>query len=361
MQILLDREALHRIPELSFDLPKTTAYVKHSLSALGCQVFSPIDGAVCAWFDFGRDDAIAFRADMDALPVTETTGAAYASTHPGRMHACGHDGHTATLLELARRLDTKESLKHNVLLIFQPAEETFGGAKPICDTGILDTYNVQAIFGLHLWPGVPKGVVASRKGAMMSLSGELTVDVTGQSAHISKPHEGKDALWAAMEFYRRARALEASLPPEIPRLLNFGKMESGTVRNVISNHTHLEGTLRTFDSTLFDSMHQQLLQFAREIEADTLCGFTVSLSDGYPALLNPEDLYDRVNALYPLFELPEPNMGTEDFSWYQQYVPGLFFFLGVGDTPALHSGDFDFDSNVLLKGAELFEHIAEEF
>ena len=185
MQIFADRHALHRIPELDKELPETLAYLRGALAGLRCRVFSPTDGALCAWFDFGQEAAIAFRADIDALPIEEKTGLPYASTHPGKMHACGHDGHAAIVLELARRLSKKESLPHNVLLVFQPAEETTGGAKDICDTGIFREYNVQAIFGLHLWPGLPAGTVASRKNELMARSCEVTVDVYGKSSHIA--------------------------------------------------------------------------------------------------------------------------------------------------------------------------------
>ena len=253
MQIYADRHALHRIPELDRALPKTLAYLKNALSGLGCQVFAPMDGALCAWFDFGADSAIAFRADMDALPITEKTGVDYASTHPGKMHACGHDGHMAILLELARRLSGKERLPHNVLLVFQPAEETTGGAKDICDTGVFARYNVKAIFGLHLWPGLPAGKIFSRKNELMARSCEVTVDIYGKSAHIAKATEGIDALMAGTEFYQKAVAMERALPDNIFRLLKFGKFQSGTVRNALSAHTHMEGSLRAFQDEIFDS------------------------------------------------------------------------------------------------------------
>ena len=188
MQIVTDRRALHRIPELDRALPKTMEYLKNSLEGLGCQVFSPMEGALCAFFDFGAKEAIAFRADADALPITERSKADYASTHLGQMHACGHDGHMAILLELARRLSKKEKLNFNILLVFQPAEETTGGAREICETGvfkdyrveaIFKKYKVEAIFGLHLWPGLEAGYVFSRKNEMMARSCEVTVDIYG--------------------------------------------------------------------------------------------------------------------------------------------------------------------------------------
>ena len=318
-----------------------------------------MEGAVYAFFDFGKADAIAFRADADALPIQETGEADYISTHPGKMHACGHDGHMAILLELAERLSRKQNLNHNVLLVFQPAEETTGGARDLCETGIFTQYNAKAIFGLHLWPGLPKGAVYSRENEMMSRSCEVTLDVTGKSAHIAKAQEGLDALWAGAEFYRRARALEQSLPPHIFRLLNFGKFQSGTVRNAISAHTHVEGSLRAFQDEIFFSLQDGLRSIAAEVEAETGCSLNLHMNDGYPAILNPAELYRQAKSAVDFEELSAPSMTTEDFSWYQRYLPGMFFFLGLGDTPALHAVNFDFDDSILAKGADFFEKLAE--
>ena len=359
MQIYADRHALHRIPELDRDLPETLAYIQNSLSGLGCRIFSPTDGALCAWFDFGQKEAIAFRADIDALPIQEKTGAPYASTHPGKMHACGHDGHTAILLELARRLSRKDTLPHNVLLVFQPAEETSGGAKDICDAGIFQLYNVTAIFGLHLWPGLAAGTVASRKNELMARSCEVTIDVYGKSSHIAKASEGIDALMAAADLYRRAMEMEAKLPEGIFRLLKFGKFHSGTVRNALSAHTHMEGSLRAFQDDVFDALAEGLTAICQDIEKEYGCTVNLHLNSGYPAVMNPEDLYDRAARAVSFTPLDAPAMTAEDFSWYQRYVPGMFFFLGLGDTPALHADTFDFDESILLKGADFFESLAE--
>ena len=361
MQIYADRHALHRIPELELELPETKAYLEQALSCLSCKVFSPWGSALCAWFDFGKSEAIAFRADMDALPITEKTGAAYASTHPGIMHACGHDGHMAILLELARRLDQKEHLNHNVLLIFQPGEESPGGAKAICDTGVLETCKVKAVFGLHLWPALEKGVVFSRRKELMARASEVTLDVYGKSAHIAKAAQGVDALMAGAEFYTRAMEMERQIPEGIFRLLKFGKFHSGTARNALSAHTHLEGSLRAFQDETFETMAQNLRDIAADVEKTYGCTVNLHLADGYPAVLNPDDVYDKVCGIVPVKELAEPFMTAEDFSWYQKHVPGMFFFLGLGDTPALHADTFDFDETLLLKGADFFEKLAEEY
>lgn len=361
MQIYADRHALHRIPELDRDLPRTLAYLEETLSRLNCMVFAPMEGALCAWFDFGAEKAIAFRADMDALPITEKTGAPYASDHPGCMHACGHDGHMAILLELARRLSARETMNHNVLLVFQPAEETTGGAKEICDTGVFETHQVQAIFGLHLWPGLEAGRVFSRKEEMMARSCEVTVDICGKSAHIAKAAEGVDALMAGAEFYRRAMELEKALPENCFRLLKFGKFHSGTVRNALSAHTHMEGSLRAFQEDVFDGLAKGLDAIGEDLENVYGCTVAIHKSDGYPAVMNPEDLYDRAAKAAEFSSLEEPCMTAEDFSWYQRYLPGMFFFLGLGDTPALHADTFDFDESILVKGADFFEKLAENF
>ena len=361
MQIINDRRALHQIPELDRNLPETMAYLQKSLKNLNCTVFSPMDGSLCAFFDFGKANAIAFRADADALPITEKNEIPYASTHDGRRHACGHDGHMAILLELARRLNGMQNLPHNVLLVFQPAEETTGGAKDICDTGIFATYNTIAIFGLHLWPGLEAGIVHSRENEMMSRSCEVTVDIFGKSSHIAKAAEGIDALAAGMEFYRRARQMEMEVPAQYFRLLNFGRFQSGTVRNAISAHSHLEGSLRAFQEDVFLGLRQGLLDIAADVEQQTGCTVQVKLGEGYPAIMNPAALCQKVRQAVSFRELAEPSMTTEDFSWYQQYLPGMFFFLGLGDTPALHADNFNFDETILEKGADFFQKLAENF
>ena len=361
MQIINDRRALHRIPELDRELPKTMEYLRSALESLRCRVFSPMEGALCAYFDFGEKETVAFRSDADALPIRENTKAPYESQHPGKMHACGHDGHMAILLEIARRLNEKEKLPHTVLLVFQPAEETTGGAKDLCSTGIFKEYKVKAIFGLHLWPGLSVGEIFSRRQEMMSRSCEVTVDIYGKSAHIAKAGEGIDAMAAGVAFYSRVMAMEAALPKKVFRLLKFGKMESGTVCNAISDHTKMEGSLRAFQDDVFYSLRAGIVSIGKDIERRTGCTVNIYMNDGYPAVMNPTDLYDRVRKTVDFKELERPSMITEDFSWYQKSLPGLFFFLGLGDTPALHAADFDFDEQILVKGADFFEELAENF
>ncbi len=353
------RRALHQIPELDRDLPETLAFVRSRLEGLPCRLLAPIPGSLCAFFDAGKPETVAFRADLDALPVTEATGAPYASRHPGKMHACGHDGHTAMMLSLAETVaGSLSSLPRNVLFLFQPAEETTGGAEDLCRTGILQDHGVSRVFGLHLWPGLPAGSVWSRPGPLMARSSEITLELTGRSVHISRYREGLDALAAGAEFLRRAYAMvDDELPPEEPRVLRFGKMVSGTVRNAVSGETRLEGSLRSFSDGGFAFIKSRLFEIAGAVEAETGCTARLTVSQGYPPVSNPPAFYQALcRALGPDApdSLAEPALAAEDFSFYQAAVPGVFFFLGVGDSAPLHNPGFAFDDEVILPAGVTF-------
>lgn len=361
MDMISHRRHLHQIPELVFDLPKTLSYIENVLAPLPCRVFSPAKSSLCAFFDFGKETSLAFRTDMDALPVTEKTGLPFASCHAGRMHACGHDGHMAIALGLAQWASTQTELPHNLLLLFQPAEETIGGASLLCDSGVLEEYRAEAVFGLHLWPDIPLGQVATRPGGMMCRTSEATLTVTGRPAHVARAEEGLDALEAASRWYLEALEITRRLPGNTPRLLKFGKMQAGTVRNVVAGSAILEGSMRAFRDEDFDAMKQQLEALTDRLSRQTGCHFNLELTEGYPAVWNDAVVYDRVRALYPLTYLEQPVKIAEDFSFYQRRIPGLFFFLGVGPAPALHREDFQFDEKALEVGFALFRRIAEAY
>ena len=343
------RIALHRIPELGCRLPETAAYLRGVLSGLPCRVFSPWESAVCAFFDYGRPETAAFRSDMDALPLQETSGLPFASCHAGKLHACGHDGHMSILLGLAEHLSrVRLRPERNVLLIFEPAEETTGGAKSLCESGLLEEYHVTRIYGLHLWPELPRGTVASRAGGMMARSCELTAEITGKAIHIARYREGHDALLAGARFLEAAYALAEGRPC----LLRFGQMHSGSARNAVSGHTRMEGTLRCFDDVLFSELWDGLEGLAEKLSAETGCPIRLSRSEGYPPVTNDAALLAQARKRFPIAQA-EPTFITEDFSEYQRRVPGVFFLLGTGG-PALHTPEFDFDMSVLDTGLALF-------
>lgn len=355
------RRQLHQIPELDFDLPKTQAFLKDVLSRYSCRLTSPSPSSLCAWFDLGKPDTIAFRADMDALPIEEKTRAPYQSLHPGRMHGCGHDGHMAMVLALAEIIEQqRESLPHNVLLIFQPAEETEGGAESIADSGILEETGCIRVFGCHLWPDLPAGVIGSRPGPLMAKSSEVEVEITGLSSHIAKADQGRDAMAAGAQFLTRVYEMEASeIPQDVFRLLKFGIFQSGTACNAISPSAYLKGSLRVFDLDLFDFIKGRMEAIAGDIEAETGCSFQIRLSAGHLPLLNTPELFEQIDKALPgwIQLLPEPSMTSEDFSYYGTRCPIFFFFLGLGTDTPLHADTFDFDEAVLSKGLAFYEKL----
>lgn len=366
-EIIGYRRDLHRIPELGFYVYKTSAYVRNILSSLSCQIEDIVTTGLIAYFDFGQKETLAFRADMDALPIQEMNQSEYASVHDGCMHACGHDGHMAAMLGFAKVVDDYHkngvALSHNVLLLFQPAEETIDGALRICGTHIFDRYHIAAIFGMHLWPMLSKGEIASRPGAMMARSTAVEVEFEGVSAHCGEPEKGKDALEAACRFISEVYSFK-SMCIRDRCVLKFGKMRSGNVRNAISPHTRLDGTMRTFNDDTWADLVEIMETFGQQIEEEYGVKFSLDVSKSHPAVINNEDLYRRVkSALLSLnyVELRKPVMIAEDFSFFEQQLPGIFFFLGTGSGIPLHSDNYDFDDTVLIDGVRLFETLLNNF
>ena len=240
---------LHKNPELSFQEYDTTEYIRAILRELDIKILDiGLETGVVGLLE-GKEPGpcIALRADIDGLPIQEESSSSYPSERPGKMHACGHDGHMAIVLTFGEYIDTVKELDHNVLLIFQPAEETLGGAEEICKSGIFTKYNVSQVFGIHLWPFLPKGVISSRPGAFMPKSAEINVDINGKAAHGTAPYEGLDALYITADYVKRTYADHSKMfgaihrftdgvgdltyaPCDVPEertLIHFGKMESG--------------------------------------------------------------------------------------------------------------------------------------
>ena len=364
-EIIGYRRHLHQIPELGFYVYKTSAYVRSVLEQLSCQVEPIVQTGLLAFFDFGKEKTLAFRADMDALPIQEETGLPYASTHDGCMHACGHDGHMAAMLGFAKVLDdykrSGKDMPYNALLLFQPAEETIDGALRICGTHIFDHYHIRAIFGLHLWPGLPSGTIWSAPGPVMAKNSELDLVIEGRSAHITKRHLGVDALWIGAEALRRIYAMEAGeFPQNEMRVLRFGRMVSGTVRNAVSSRTELEGTVRVFSMETFERLARRVREIAADLEREYGCRITVRFSEGYPPVTNDPALLRGVEEHLGrgyVSRLERPELAVDDFSFYQLHVPGVYAFLGLGNTPALHANNFDFDERVLSAGVRYYENL----
>ena len=377
------RRNLHMIPEIDRDLPETKAYLMSVLQELDCSLTFLCGSGICAFFDFGRDHAIAFRADMDALPVQEAVECNYRSNHPGFMHACGHDGHMSMVLTLAEYLGTLENCAHNVLLIFQPAEETLGGADEICQSGILHEKNVIAVFGTHMWPMADKGVITTRSGALMPRSAEINIDINGAAAHGTSPYEGLDALYITSEYVNRLYEKHASMPGAVPRfkdkgslkyqeasspdqrtVIHIGKMNSGYARNIVSDYSHLLGTVRAYDDETFAGLIAMITDLLDETEKEYGCSTSFTRSEGYPPVINDSRLYAEIlpvlKSMGDMYEeLEMPLMISEDFSFYGLHAPSVFFLLGTGTGISLHSTDWDFDETVLMTGFKLYKSLLE--
>lgn len=358
------RRALHRMPEAGFEEHDTSRYIERRLKALEPDRLEPVakTGWIALFKGTGGGRTLAFRADMDGLPVEEDPGHEIRSEKPGMMHACGHDGHMAILLGLAAyAAENRGKIADDLLLVFQPAEEGPGGAKIIAEDPLFEALSIEAVYGLHLFPQLDQGTVGLAAGPVMAQSGEIDVLIEGKSAHGAQPQEGVDALVAAAAFVGESQKIVSRfLKPLEPAVVTFGRIEGGEARNIIADRIILEGTVRTFSEAVYKRVKERMDGLARGLEAAYGCRIGLVWRDMYPPVLNDPGLAEAFKAAYggPI-EAMEPQMLAEDFSYYQKKVPGLFLFLGVGNrekgfVSPLHSSRFNFDEAVLVKGLEAF-------
>ncbi len=293
--------------------------------------------------------------------IEEETTLSYKSKHSGKMHACGHDGHMAMLLGFAEELDSIDETmcENNVLLVFQPSEETVGGAKPICDTGIFDKMNTKVIVGFHVYPFLKKSQIGSRPRELMARVSEVEIKVIGKSTHCAQYASGIDPIEMASDLLLRLYKMEKSeISKEEYRLLRFGLFHGGTVQNIIPEHVTLKGSIRSFNDNVFDFIVRRVKEIIVEIEKQYQGSIEFNYSDGYPMLLNDESLYgdikESLSNNMDFIEMKEPLMIAEDFSFYCNKMPGCFMFLGTGTNIALHNCKFDFDEEILDTGINAY-------
>ncbi len=377
------RHELHRHPELSNDEHETQKTIVRALESIGVRTirypgFTGVLGVI------GEDRAglgpcVALRADMDGLPVTEETGLAFRSEVPGRMHACGHDVHMASLLGAAAILERQRNrLPGPVKLIFQPAEEEGerGGALPFLERGCLEDPHVDYVFGQHVEPSLPLGSVGYRSGALMAAADAFFVRVRGTAGHAAYPHRGPDAVLSAAEIVCGLQPIVSRLrDPVDPVVVSVGSIHGGTRHNVLPGEVRLEGTVRTFKPATRTLVERALRSRLRHLARAAGTRVTIDYRPGYPALWTDPAATDAVaSALARLLgrdraiALAEPFMGAEDFSRYLEQRPGTFVFLGVGGptrTASLHSGTFAppdealvYGAATLLAGAEGLQRLA---
>lgn len=360
------RRHLHRMPELSLQEKETAAFIREQLKALGYEPVAIADTGT--YTDFIVDPEkpwLLFRADIDALPVTEETGLPFASEHPGKMHACGHDGHTSMLLGAARafRLGELKSA-YNLRFAFQPAEEMYGGAARMIAAGVLPEHLAGA-FGFHLWPQVPYGKFGWRKGTLMASNDRFTITITGKGAHAAMQNVGKNALQAgAMLALELPRLSSRILSPSRAALIFVGTMNAGSGYNIVADRCAMEGTCRALTPEDRDAIEAGIKELASGIAALYGVQIEVEYVRQYPPLLTHESAADEIRKILPenlLWEAPEPFMTAEDFAYFTEKVNGGMLLLGTGreDYPnPLHSSRFTFDENLMALGVKAYGILA---
>lgn len=366
--IVKNRRALHQIPETALEEFKTKEYLKNYLISIGLEPQEIVETGLFVYIE-GKDkeNCIAFRSDIDALNIKEETGVEFESKHVGKMHACGHDGHMTTLLAFAKYLTTIQPLEKSVLLIFQPAEESPGRAKDIVETGLLKKYNVKAIYGMHLFPELPEGTVASKEGAFFAQAALMTTTITGKSGHGAMPHKTIDPLMAFTKVVDGYQTIVSrNLSPFDPGVVTIGKFCGGSAQNIIADTVNFWGTIRTFKEENTEFIIDRIKEIHRGIELSYRVKIDEKIDIVYPPVINDKELYKKfVDTMKDMNYVEyEALTISEDFAYYQKEVPGIFMLLGTrseekGFVHPLHSCHFNFDEKVLLKGVEAFARILE--
>lgn len=356
------RRDLHRMPETAFKEFKTHDYIYAYLEKLKPDKLLTIasTGVKAVFMADGKDETIAFRADIDALPITERTGVPFASEHEGVMHACGHDGHITVALLLAELLSTRrKQLPCNVVVLFQPGEEGAGGAQRMIDEGALHDPRVDKIYALHVFPELRIGQLGVKCGTFMAQSCGFDLTVIGKSAHGANPEKGIDAVVAAAEIISVLQTVVSrNTSPDEPVVLTIGKINGGQARNIICDKVVMSGTLRTFSTEMRVEVMERMKKILAGLEMATGIKTEFKEVQLYYSVENPVDMTEDFQLLLKedLQSMPHLMIG-EDFSFYQQQIPGLFFFVGISEYsgfPPLHSPHFNFNEEALLYGLEAY-------
>lgn len=364
------RRQLHRIPESGFAEVKTQKVIMETLDELGIPyttkrtwVVGLIEGAL-------PGGVVALRADMDALPLQEPEGLDFRSEHPGMMHACGHDAHMTMVLGAAKVLaGMKDRLHGTVKLLFQPAEETDGGAEPMVKDGVMENPHVDRVYGLHVQPYLPVGTIETRAGTLNASTDTVELTIHGRASHGAYPESGADAIVCAAQVITSLQTLVSrNVSPLASAVLSLGMISGGTAGNIICDKVNLRGTLRTANSEIRAMMKKRIAEVTEGVAQAMGCTADVNITSGYAALVNDDAEAKRVMRVGTrllgeenVVQKAAPSMGGEDFSFFCDCVPGAFFHLGCVKkenmpAPLLHSRDFRLDEECLVVGAMM--HVA---
>lgn len=368
------RRDLHAHPEIGLLEHRTAGVIAERLRGFGVdEVITGLAGTGVVGVIHGRAGAgraIGLRADIDALPIEEATGAAYASGTPGVMHACGHDGHTAMLLGAARHLAETRGFAGTVYVIFQPAEENAGGARIMIEDGLFERCPMSHVFGMHNWPSLPAGTIAWREGPVMAAVGVIDITITGRGAHGAKPQEGVDPILAAAHVVTALQSLVARvLDPLAAGVVTIGAIHGGVAENVIPQSVAMRGTARWFAPEVGERLEAGVRRIAAGVAAGLGASAEVRFERTYPITVNEAAATGMARRAAAgvvgegrVVELAAPSMGAEDFAYMLQRRPGSYVMLGSGrgeHDPGLHHPAYDFNDDVLPMGASYWVGLVE--
>lgn len=362
------RQDLHAHPELGFQEERTGEMIAGLLASWGLRVTRGLGrtGIVGTLGD-GSGPSVGIRADIDALPITEETGLPYASRHPGRMHACGHDGHTAILLLAARRAAAAGPGRGTVQFIFQPAEENDGGGRAMVEDGLFDRAPCDTVYALHNWPDLPPGQLVAGDGPMMAAYAVFDITLRGRGGHAAMPHRADGVISAALALGQALHELPARfIDPLDPAVVTVTQVHSGTTWNVSPETAVLSGTVRWFSPTAGDRLESGISRLAQGIAAAQGCTAEVTYQRRYPATINtPREAAlarEAATGIGLRAETGGPSMASEDFAFLLQARPGAYLWLGAareGENPGLHSPRFDFNDALIADGAALWAAVID--
>ena len=367
------RHHIHAHPETAFEEEATAAFVAGKLESFGLEVHRGLakTGLVGVLRHGRADAAIGLRADLDALHIQERSGVPYVSANPGRMHACGHDGHTAMLLGAARALAVRRNLAGTVYFIFQPAEENEGGGRVMVEEGLFDRFPMRAVYGMHNWPRLRAGTFAMRGGPLMGAYDVFEIVATGKGAHAAMAYTGKDPMMFAAHCISALQTIVArNLHPQDAGVVTVTQVHGGDTWNVIPQEVVMRGTVRTFRREVQDLIEERMRGIVAGVAATFDMQATVRYERRYPATVNSESETQHAVAAASAVvgaanvdTSPTPEMGSEDFAFMLQARPGCYVWLGAGngpDTPNIHSPQYDFNDDVLSIGASYWVTLAEQ-
>lgn len=367
------RRDLHQYPELGLEEHHTSDVIVRHLEELGYSVSSGIAGTgVVGTLKQGTSSrSMGIRADMDALPITEETHAGHASRIPGKMHACGHDGHMAMVLGAAQAIAKRERIDGTLHLIFQPAEENEGGAAQMVRAGLFDRFPCDAVFGLHNIPDIPLGRIGVKDGPIMAAVDVINIIVHGRGGHGAMPESAADPVVAGASIVMALQTIVSrNIPPFEPAVVTVGSFHAGSASNIIPHEARMVVGIRSFNPEIRNTLIEHIRDIATGQAQSYGMQASVEVQPSYDATINPpaETAFVRKQArLFAgpdnVMDLERPLMGSEDFTYMLQACPGCFFFIGTGesDTKPLHHPAFDFNDKILPVGAGLWTHLAEAF